>query len=196
MKGSMLFSLITLCVVMLFMEERISNFLHGPSEPKGRDESSLPDTDFLSDWGKPLAGFWKDWSGFVTTAVGRIKDGPDKEKVVITEDTLQEIWVWRRDGAIQSARDKPAHPRARKVMIPEDMTAAEFFGSTGTQDTTGKTDPQPEETATTSGDEDSGSRHSGTPLDQLSPEQRRAMFDKGMDVLQQQAGSPDNRKPR
>ncbi len=194
MKGSMILSLITLCVVMLFMEARISRFLHGEPETAAQDEGFLPDMDFLSDWGDALAGFWRDCADFLASASGAVTDKPDSEKVVITEDTIQQVWVWRQDGAIQSARQEPAHSDARKVMIPRDMSAAEFFGET----TTDKTAAQNESPAPTTKSEtpNQDGTDTGTPLDQLSPEQRRAMLDQGMDVLQQQSGNLGGRATR
>lgn len=197
MKGSMILSLITLCVVMLFMEARISRFLHGEPETAAQDEGFLPDMDFLSDWGDAVAGFWRDCTDFLTSASGAVTDKPDDDKVVITEDTVEEVWVWRQDGAIQSAPQEPAHADARKVMIPADMTAAEFFGETATDNDTDKTAAQNRNPAPATKNDTANQRHAdtGTPLDQFSPEQRRAMLDQGMDVLQQ-SGNLGGRAPR
>lgn len=198
MKGSMILSLITLCVVMLFMEARISRFLHGEPETAAQDEGFLPDMDFLSDWGDALAGFWRDCADFLASASGAVTDKPDNEKVVITEDTIQQVWVWRQDGAIQSAQQEPSNADARQVKIPADMTAAEFFGEPATGDAADRTAEQSQTStpATKNDPTNQGRADTGTPLDQLSPEQRRAMLDQGMDVLQQQSGNLGGRATR
>lgn len=201
MKGSMIFSLITLCVVMLFMEARISRFLHGEPEAAAQDDGFLPDMDFLSDWGEAVTSVWQDCTDFLAAASDTVTARPDNEEVVITEDTIQQVWVWRDKGAIQSARDEPAHADdARQVMIPEDMTASEFFGETTTDDTANKTARQSQGQARASSGQDTpavqGGADTGTALDQFSPEQRRAMLDQGTEVLQQKSAASDGRAPR
>jgi pyruvate/2-oxoglutarate dehydrogenase complex dihydrolipoamide acyltransferase (E2) component len=196
MKGSMIFSLITLCVVMLFMEERISDFLHG-SEPAEKQSGFLPEMDFLSNWGEALAGFWQDGTDFLASVAGAAVNKPDQEQVVITEDTIQRVWVWRDGGAIQSAPEKPSHGRARQVLIPEDMTVAEFFDETATDDTAEKTAQQSDDPPSAPQAESQPTDgRTGTPLDRLSPSQRKAMLEQGMDVLQQSSGSPGSRNAR
>lgn len=194
----MILSLITLCVVMLFMEDRISRFLHGGSEPAGEEQDFLAGMAFFSDWGDALAGFWRDCSDFLASASGAVTDKPDNEKVVITEDTIQQVWVWRQDGAIQSARQEPSNADARQVMIPADMTAAEFFGEPATGDAADRTAEQSQTSApaTKNDPANQGRADTETPLDQFSPEQRRAMLKQGMEVLHQQSGNPGGRNPR
>ncbi len=198
MKGSMIFSLITLCVVMLFMEARISRFLHGEPEAAAQDEGFLPDMDFLSEWGEAATSFWQDWTDFFATASDTVTARSDNEEVVITRDTVQQVWVWRDEGVIQSARKEPADADAQQVMIPNDMTASEFFDKTNTDDTADKAGQQRQAQGSSGQDEPSvqGGADTATPLDQFSPEQRRAMLEQGTEVLQQKSAASDGRTAR
>jgi len=188
----MILSLITLCAVMLFMEDRIARFLHGGSEPAPENPGFPPDMAFVSDWGETLARFWQDSAGFVTSAVADVTDQPDDGKVVITEDTLKQVWVWREDGTIESAPKQPPQGDARKVMIPRNMTAREFFGDADADKSAAQT-AQPNDTPDSPADEPAsaaGGTDTGTPLDSLSAEERRAMLNQGMEVLEQQSSGP------
>lgn len=196
MKGSMVFSLITLCVVMLFMEARISRFLHGEPEAAAQDSGFLPDMAFLAEWGEAVTGVWADGTDLLASASAAVMaaaDNKKQEKVVITEDTLQQVWVWREKGAIQSARDEPARADARQVMIPEDMTAREFFAEKTSDDKAERT-AQPSQADAASDQaqpavEDNADN--AATLDELSPEERRAMLDQGMETLQKHSAASD-----
>jgi hypothetical protein len=196
MKGSMVFSLITLCVVMLFMEARISRFLHGEREAAAQDSGFLPDMAFLAEWGEAVTGVWADGTDLLASASAAVMaaaDNKKQEKVVITEDTLQQVWVWREKGAIQSARDEPARADARQVMIPEDMTAREFFAEKTSDDKAERT-AQPSQADAASDQaqpavEDNADN--AATLDELSPEERRAMLDQGMETLQKHSAASD-----
>jgi hypothetical protein len=202
MKGSMLLSLIALLVISLFVESRIDDFLHGGEpEPAPADgDGGLPDFSVLSDWASAIAdaaGALADW----VTGTGSADAGARQEAdhVVITEDTLRTVWVWIHDGQLYSTSEAPQDQVAQKVMIPKDMTAAEFFG-----DPSSSSDPSETQPDGTGGDESSsragdGSRAAAMEalrsglgtlekkaargLQQLSPEQRRKLLEQGMQAL-------------
>lgn len=121
MKGSMLLSLITLCVVMLLVADRISLFLHGPEPAPAAVETSTPGFDWAALW-QGLSSLFQGRSG-----TGEQPSG-SSESVVITEDTLYTAWVWTgAGGELRNASADPGNGVARQALIPKGMTVEEFF---------------------------------------------------------------------
>ena len=200
----MLLSLIALLVISLFDESRIDDFLHGgePEPPPPADgEGGLPDFSFLSDWGSAIAdaaGALADW--VTGTGSGDAADRQEADHVVITEDTLRTVWVWIHDGQLYSTTEAPQDQVAQKVMIPKDMTVAEFFGDPSSSSDPAS-EPQPDgiggnESSSRAGDDSRAAamealrsgqgtleEKAARGLQQLSPEQRRKLLEQGMQAL-------------
>lgn len=138
MKGSMILSLITLCVVMLFTADRISTHLHGPEpEPSA---PALPQADI--DWG----GIWQVFTGLFNGREAKVSASADTDTgpVVISEDTLYRTWVWTGpDGGLRSASVDPGNDLARQVLIPKGMTPQEFFSPTAASEPVDSDEPPP-----------------------------------------------------
>lgn len=125
MKGSMLLSMITLCVVMLFTADRIKTFLHGPA-PSGPPAVQRPSEPAI-DW----AGLWQSFSDLFSGKPPAENAPSGGEAVVINEDTLYSAWVWTGTGGeLRSASVDPGNSLARKVLIPKGMTVEAFFSPT------------------------------------------------------------------
>lgn len=175
MKGGMILSLVTLCVVMLFTANRIERFLFDGQPPSPEPSSSGFD---------PLLNLWSDIQSFFT---GRSAAGVGSDHVVITEDTLYQAWIWTDDaGSLYSSRLDPGNGQARQVLIPRGMTVADFFAPTG-----GPRQSTPEPAANPGGPDTGPDDELGVPRDlqQMSAEERRRQFNQGMEVLRRRNGA-------
>jgi hypothetical protein len=130
MKGGMILSLVTLCVTMLLMADRISAFLNGPEETSGPDFMDAMEPDI--DW----RGLWNDFSTLFSgrperpRTTGGAAKAASGEAIVISEDTLYRAWVWTGSSdQLHSSDHDPENGRAREILVPRGMTVAEFLAA-------------------------------------------------------------------
>lgn len=174
MKGGMILSLVTLCVVMLFTANRIERFL--------LDDKPVPEPEPSFSGFDPLLNLWSDITSFFTGQSPTRPGGDDH--VVITEETLYQAWIWTDDaGSLYSSRHDPGNGLARQVLIPRGMTVAEFIAPGGSP-----RQPAPEPAASADSPDTGGF---GVPRDlqQMSAQERRRLFNQGMEVLRQSSGA-------
>lgn len=188
MKGGMVMSLITLCVVMLITANRLEHFMHGTSSATDHktDHDGAPAFSTLSH---TVSNLWHRFAGLFHGRRGASDDARTRP-IKLTADNLDRYWVWMDDSQrLQFAAEDPGNG-ANEVLIPRGMTPPEFFAPAMD---VASTRPHGPEAKTVKDRNPPATSDQHPPLDAdalntMTPAERRQLLHNGMRYLRRRFG--------
>jgi hypothetical protein len=186
--GSLILGLVMMCVIMLATAERMEQFLYGDGPRPERP--SHPAWQIMQDNYQTAVDLGYDFVRlFGFDLRSQTVYGHDTDTVVLDENSVYRVWVWTtRNGEFQASSINPQNGHARELLVPNGMSVQEYLNPASAASKKPHQDNElpamPEELSP-----EAVSRARAM-LDEMTPEQRKAMMRRGMEALKGNRGAP------